>query len=223
MGGLWYTTLRVETLDRISFGIPIYFQLRNDELGEWKKRKRHPSLRLPRLKPSPSSSAASPPPRRRATEQAGSPHPRMVDAWWPLLAAAIPAVVAGQAFRVKRRRDEEQRLKAARGREKSSDEVFVCERVCTSKRMLKKVGAFSKDPIPETCVTVCGVSELDACADACARTVCVNQHQVPNWNDVCLKRCQSECLKLSSTLIRNASCFSYFAVYELQKLVFCSS
>uniref|UniRef100_A0A0E0CWD1 Uncharacterized protein n=1 Tax=Oryza meridionalis TaxID=40149 RepID=A0A0E0CWD1_9ORYZ len=62
----------------------------------------------------------------------------MVDAWWPLLAAAIPAVVAGQAFRVKRRRDEEQRLKAARGREKSSDEVFVCERVCTSKRMLKK-------------------------------------------------------------------------------------
>ncbi|KAG8097128.1 hypothetical protein GUJ93_ZPchr0013g37236 [Zizania palustris] len=115
--------------------------------------------------------------------------------------AAIPAVVAGQAFRVKRRRDEEQRLKAARGREKSSDEVFVCERVCTSKRMLKKVGAFSKDPIPETCVTVCGVSELDACADACARTVCVNQHQVPNWNDVCLKRCQSECLKLSSTLM----------------------
>ncbi|TVU48161.1 hypothetical protein EJB05_07787, partial [Eragrostis curvula] len=125
----------------------------------------------------------------------------MVDAWWPLLGAAIPALVAGQAFRIKRRRDEEQRLKAARGREKSSDEVFVCERVCTSKRMLKKVGAFSKDPIPETCVTVCGVSELDACADACARTVCVNQHQVPNWNDVCLKRCQSECLKLSSTLI----------------------
>ncbi|CAN6285432.1 unnamed protein product, partial [Urochloa humidicola] len=125
----------------------------------------------------------------------------MVDAWWPLLGAAIPALVAGQFIRVKRRRDEEQRLKAARGREKSSDEVFVCERVCTSKRMLKKVGAFSKDPIPETCVTVCGVSELDACADACARTVCVNQHQVPNWNDVCLKRCQSECLKLSSNLM----------------------
>jgi hypothetical protein len=32
--------------------------------------------------------------------------------------------------------------------------------------MLKKVGAFSKDHIPETCVTVCGASELDACADA---------------------------------------------------------
>jgi hypothetical protein len=114
---------------------------------------------------------------------------------------AIPALVAGQFVRIKRRRDEEQRFKVERGREKSSHEVFVCERVCTSKRMLKKVRAFSKDPIPETCVTVCGVSELDACDDACTRTVCVNQHQVPNWNDVCLKRCQSECLKLSSTLM----------------------
>ncbi|CAL9001213.1 unnamed protein product, partial [Prunus brigantina] len=122
----------------------------------------------------------------------------MVEVWWSLL-AAIPAVVAGQAFRVKKRRAEEQRLKSARGREKNSDEIFVCERVCTSKRMLKKLGAFSKDPIPDTCVTVCGVSELDACADACARTVCVNQHQVPNWNDICLRRCQSECLKLSSS------------------------
>ncbi|XP_072979148.1 uncharacterized protein At5g64816 isoform X1 [Typha angustifolia] len=123
----------------------------------------------------------------------------MVDVWWSLLGAAIPAVLAGQAIRLKRRHAEEQRLKSARGREKNSDEIFVCERVCTSKRMLKKVGAFSKDPIRDTCVTVCGVSELDACADACARTVCVNQHQVPNWNDICLKRCQSECLKLSSS------------------------
>ncbi|KAI9082793.1 hypothetical protein K1719_035250 [Acacia pycnantha] len=62
---------------------------------------------------------------------------------------------------------------SVRGREKSSDDIFVCERVYTSKRMLKKVGSFSKDPIPNTCVTVCGVSELDACA----HTVCVNQHQ----------------------------------------------
>ncbi|KAJ4750474.1 thionin-like protein [Rhynchospora pubera] len=123
----------------------------------------------------------------------------MVDFWWPLLGAAVPALLAGQAILGKVRGDEENRLKAARGREKNSDEVFVCERVCTSNRMLKKVGAFSKDPIPDTCVTVCGVSELDACADACARTVCVNQHQVPNWNDICLKRCQTECLKLSSS------------------------
>lgn len=128
-----------------------------------------------------------------------SKHHQMVDLWWTLLGAAVPAVIAGQTFRVKRRRAEEQRLKAARGREKNSDDVFVCERVCTSKRMLKKVEVFSKDPTPDTCVTVCGVSELDACADACARTVCVNQHQVPNWNDICLRRCQSECLKLSSS------------------------
>ncbi|KAL2528076.1 hypothetical protein Fot_20677 [Forsythia ovata] len=123
----------------------------------------------------------------------------MVEVWWSLLGAAVPAVIAGQAFRLKRKRAEEQRIKSARGREKSADDIFVCERVCTSKRMLKKVGAFSKDPIPDTCVTVCGVSELDACSDACARTVCVNQHQVPNWNDVCLRRCQSECLKLSAS------------------------
>ncbi|XP_064970476.1 uncharacterized protein At5g64816-like isoform X1 [Musa acuminata AAA Group] len=124
----------------------------------------------------------------------------MEDIWWSLLGAAVPAIIAAHTIRVKRRRAEEQRLKSARGREKHSDEIFVCMRVCTSKRMLKKVGAFSKDPILDTCVTVCGVSELDACADACARTVCVNQHQVPNWNDICLKRCQSECLRLSSSL-----------------------
>ncbi|KAJ3673703.1 hypothetical protein LUZ60_005695 [Juncus effusus] len=123
-----------------------------------------------------------------------------MDIWWSLLGAAIPTLLAGQAIRVKRRRDEESRLKTLNSnRDKSTDEIFMCERVCTSKRMLKKVGAFSKDPIPDTCVTVCGVSEMDACADACVRTVCVNQHQVPNWNDICLKRCQSECLKLSSS------------------------
>ncbi|KAK8930632.1 hypothetical protein KSP39_PZI017054 [Platanthera zijinensis] len=122
----------------------------------------------------------------------------MVEAWWSVVGVvAIPALIAGQAIRAKRRRAEETRLESARGREKSSDDIFVCERVCTSKRMLKKVGAFSKDPTPDTCITVCGVSLLDACTDACARTVCVNQHQVPNWNDICLRRCQNECLKLS--------------------------
>ncbi|KAL1561793.1 hypothetical protein AAHA92_04454 [Salvia divinorum] len=123
----------------------------------------------------------------------------MVEVWWTLLGAAVPVFAAGQALRTKARHAEEQRIKSAGGREKSADDDFVCERVCTSKRMLKKVGGFSKDPIPDTCVTVCGVSELDACADACARTVCVNQHQVPNWNDVCLRRCQNECLKLSAS------------------------
>ncbi|KAG7034400.1 hypothetical protein SDJN02_04128, partial [Cucurbita argyrosperma subsp. argyrosperma] len=119
--------------------------------------------------------------------------------FYSLAVSAIPAVVAGQAYRMRRRHSEEQKVKTARGREKNPDDIFVCERVCTSKRMLKKVGSFSKDPIPDTCVTVCGLSELDACTDACARTVCVNQHQVPNWNDICLRRCQSECLKLSAS------------------------
>ncbi|GMI94160.1 hypothetical protein HRI_003085300 [Hibiscus trionum] len=119
----------------------------------------------------------------------------MVEVWWSLLGAAIPAILAGQAFRMKKKHAEEQKIKTARGREKSSDEAFVCEIVCTSKRMLKKVGAFSKDPIPDTCVTVCGVSEHDVCSDACARTVCVNKHQ----NDICLRRCQSECLRLSAS------------------------
>ncbi|KAF5737765.1 hypothetical protein HS088_TW13G00655 [Tripterygium wilfordii] len=63
----------------------------------------------------------------------------MVEVWWSLLGAAIPAVIAGQAIRIKRKHAEEQRIKSARGREKSSDEIFVCERVCTSKRMLKKI------------------------------------------------------------------------------------
>ncbi|KAK9110580.1 hypothetical protein Sjap_018640 [Stephania japonica] len=136
----------------------------------------------------------------------------MVDPWWSLL-GLVPAVVAGRAITMRRRRRaEEQRIKSARGgggggggREKTSDDIFVCERVCTSKRMLNKVGAFSKDPTPDTCVTVCGVSELDACADACARTVCVNQHQVPNWNDICLRRCQTECIKLSSSSYSSSS------------------
>jgi hypothetical protein len=44
--------------------------------------------------------------------------------------------------------------------------------------MLKKVGVFSKDPIPETCVTVCGASELDACADASVDLAAVTPYVV---------------------------------------------
>ncbi|XP_075497341.1 uncharacterized protein At5g64816-like isoform X1 [Primulina tabacum] len=123
----------------------------------------------------------------------------MVEVWCSLVGACVPFLIAGQAFRMKAKHAEEQRIKSARGREKTADDIFVCERVFTSKRMLNKVGAFSKVPITDTCVMVCGVSELDACSDACARTVCINQHQVPNWNDVCLRRCQSECLKISAS------------------------
>jgi hypothetical protein len=44
---------------------------------------------------------------------------------------------------------------ACRGDE---DSPFVCERVCTSDRLLKKLGSLAKEPTRDTCVTVCGVS-----------------------------------------------------------------
>ncbi|KAI8462897.1 MAG: hypothetical protein J3K34DRAFT_527425 [Monoraphidium minutum] len=86
---------------------------------------------------------------------------------------------------------------------------FVCERVCTSDRLLRRLGklakarawggaratALSRDPTPNSCITVCGVSAHDACVEACQRSVCSIPHQVPAWNEACLKRCTSECLK----------------------------
>ncbi|KAL3695835.1 hypothetical protein R1sor_009911 [Riccia sorocarpa] len=116
----------------------------------------------------------------------------MVEWWWGVVGTVVPALVVRQVARARGRSEEEQ----LRGRDsKTSTDSFVCERVCTSKRMLNRVGAFSKDPTPDTCVTVCGVSEVDACADACGRSVCANAHHVPNWNDICMRRCQSQCLK----------------------------
>ena len=44
-------------------------------------------------------------------------------------------------------------------------------------------------------MTVCGTGRQDACLEACQRSVCMNAHQVPAWNDQCLKRCASECAK----------------------------
>ena len=41
--------------------------------------------------------------------------------------------------------------------EDSTDPSFVCERVCTSNRLLRRMGGLAKDPTPGTCVTVCGV------------------------------------------------------------------
>ncbi|KAL5558500.1 hypothetical protein UlMin_034711 [Ulmus minor] len=124
----------------------------------------------------------------------------MAEVWWFFLGAVIPVVVAGQSLRVKEKRADE-RLTRTRGRENklldaSINGEFVCERVCTSKRMIKKIGSSSTKPMVDACATVCGVSKLDACVDACVRGVCVNQHRMPNWDDVCLQRCQSECLKL---------------------------
>jgi len=76
-----------------------------------------------------------------------------------------------------------------------ADPSFVCERVCSSDRLLKRLGGLSKDPTPHSCVTVCGVSRIDSCTESCQRVVCMNMHQVPAWNDQCLKRCTMECQK----------------------------
>lgn len=120
----------------------------------------------------------------------------MVQVWYAAAAAAVPAIfllrISGLLDR--RKRGEKRRGREAKGGPKDPND-FVCERVCTSKRMLSRVGTFSKDPTPNTCVTVCGVSTLDACTEACRRSVCVNPHHVPNWNDVCMRRCQEECAR----------------------------
>lgn len=57
------------------------------------------------------------------------------------------------------------------------------------------MGGLAKDPTPGTCVTVCGAARADACAEACQRAVCANLHQVPAWNDACMRRCENECMK----------------------------
>jgi hypothetical protein len=36
---------------------------------------------------------------------------------------------------------------------------------------------------------------VDCCTEACQRSVCVNAHNVPAWNDACLKKCTTECLR----------------------------
>ncbi|EEH52606.1 uncharacterized protein MICPUCDRAFT_53151 [Micromonas pusilla CCMP1545] len=53
----------------------------------------------------------------------------------------------------------------------------------------------AQDPTPNTCVTVCGSSGIDACTEACQRSVCSAPHSVPSWNDQCNKRCTQECLR----------------------------
>ncbi|KAH9288810.1 hypothetical protein KI387_032927, partial [Taxus chinensis] len=116
-----------------------------------------------------------------------------------IIGAAIPAVAVQQVVK-STRRNNESLVKSAipENVPTENEKSFFCERVCTSQRMLNKVGGFSKDPTPNTCVTVCVVSQLDSCTEACARAVCANEHHLPNWNDVCLRRCQNQCLKLRS-------------------------
>lgn len=72
---------------------------------------------------------------------------------------------------------------------------FVCERVCVTEKLVKKLGGAAQDATPGNCVTVCGTTRSDACMDACQRTVCTVSTHVPQWNESCLKRCQAECLR----------------------------
>lgn len=72
---------------------------------------------------------------------------------------------------------------------------FVCERVCASDRLLRRLGGLAKEPARGSCVTVCGASPRDACAEACQRAVCAVPHRVPAWNDACVRRCAAECMK----------------------------
>ncbi|WIA12841.1 hypothetical protein OEZ85_006468 [Tetradesmus obliquus] len=111
----------------------------------------------------------------------------MVQPWWAA-AVAVPVVVTKSILGARSRKD-------GSDSEREEDSPFVCERVCTSDRLLKKLGSLAKEPTRDTCVTVCGVSAHDACADACQRAVCSVPHQVPAWNDACLKRCTAECMK----------------------------
>ncbi|KAK3270046.1 hypothetical protein CYMTET_21530 [Cymbomonas tetramitiformis] len=96
------------------------------------------------------------------------------------------------AFRVGKKRDS---AEPGAGGEEEDVTSFTCERVCTSNRLLKRLGSLAKEPVSNTCVTVCGTSGVDACNEACQRAVCVNMHQVPAWNDQCLKRCTQECIR----------------------------
>eukprot|EP00879_Flechtneria_rotunda_P011911 GHRR01012441.1.p1 GENE.GHRR01012441.1~~GHRR01012441.1.p1 ORF type:complete len:118 (+),score=11.34 GHRR01012441.1:290-643(+) len=111
-------------------------------------------------------------------------------AWWAA-AVAVPVVVTKGIFNVRSR----QRPAASESESREEDSPFVCERVCTTDRLLRKLGSLAKEPTRDTCVTVCGVSAYDACTDACQRAVCSVPHQVPAWNESCLKRCTAECLK----------------------------
>eukprot|EP00898_Chlorokybus_atmophyticus_P002892 jgi/Chlat1/3603/Chrsp234S00260 len=110
----------------------------------------------------------------------------MVTVWWGLL--AVPVYLLG-TLRKGGRADGGGRR---RGAPAGGDAPFVCERVCASPALLRSLGGMANDPASNTCVTVCGTSQEDAWTEACQRSVCVNPHQIPAWNDACLKRCTQE-------------------------------
>lgn len=118
----------------------------------------------------------------------------MVAPWWAGAALALPAAATLKAMVGRGGKPKAvQSGIDARLDDAEPDPSFVCERVCTSQRLMRRMGSLAKDATPDTCVTVCGTSTVDACTDACQRAVCATVHQVPAWNDNCLSRCSSEC------------------------------
>eukprot|EP01023_Acetabularia_acetabulum_P061931 TRINITY_DN7540_c0_g1_i1.p2 TRINITY_DN7540_c0_g1~~TRINITY_DN7540_c0_g1_i1.p2 ORF type:complete len:125 (-),score=16.28 TRINITY_DN7540_c0_g1_i1:214-588(-) len=115
---------------------------------------------------------------------------------WIAVPIALPIIIAGKLAlgRTNKKPETERDRQLEDGGVIDLSERFICERVCTSDRLVRRMGGLSKGPAPHTCVTVCGVSRQDACSEACQMAVC-NTHQVEAWNQACKKRCTNECLK----------------------------
>ncbi|KAK9830969.1 hypothetical protein WJX81_003854 [Elliptochloris bilobata] len=101
----------------------------------------------------------------------------MIQPWWAVGLAVPGLIVKGLVGGRSKAKKEGAHTYSE---EDSTDPSFVCERVCTSNRLLRRMGGLAKDPTPGTCVTVCGVGSQDACNEACQRAVCTNLHQ-PQW------------------------------------------
>ena len=114
--------------------------------------------------------------------------------WWAV-GLAVPALAAREVMVARSNRKARRAKQEEANTEATGGSSFVCERVCTSERLRKRMGDLAQEATPNNCVTVCGSSSSDACVEACQRSVCSQVHQVPDWNDQCLKRCATECLK----------------------------
>jgi len=75
---------------------------------------------------------------------------------------------------------------------------FVCERVCATDNLMKKLGSLAKGATGSSCTTVCGTSSEEACADACMKSICSGGLAIPAWNDACERKCTQECLKIAN-------------------------
>lgn len=103
---------------------------------------------------------------------------------------SVAALASNRSGSNKKRRSQK---REASDEYSGTDPDFVCERVCTTNRLMRRMGGLAKDITPNTCVTVCGVSALDSCTEACSQAVCTSMHQVPAWNEACITRCSTEC------------------------------